>query len=48
MLLATDFELEPQDVVYVATAGISSWNRIVSQILPTVQTLYETKVLIRQ
>ena len=46
MLLATQFELKPQDVVYVATAGISTWNRIISQILPTVQALYETKVLV--
>jgi len=45
MLLATQFTLKPQDVVFVATAGISTWNRIISQILPTVQTLYETKVL---
>ena len=46
MLLATQFTLKPQDVVFVATAGISTWNRIISQILPTVQTLYETKVLV--
>lgn len=46
MLLATQFQLEPQDVVYVATAGITSWNRVISQILPTVQALYETKVLV--
>ncbi len=46
MLLATQFELKPQDVVFVATAGISTWNRIISQILPTVQALYETKVLV--
>ena len=48
MLLATQFELQPQDVVFVATAGISTWNRIISQILPTVQTLYETKVLLNK
>ena len=47
MLLATSFELEPQDVVYVAAKGVSNWNRIVTQILPTVQTLYETKTLIK-
>ena len=47
MLLANEFQLQPQDVVYVATAGLVSWDRVVSQILPTVQTLYETKVLIK-
>lgn len=46
MLLAADFNLKPQDVVYVATAGVSTWNRIITQILPTVQALYETKVLV--
>jgi polysaccharide export outer membrane protein len=46
MLLATQFQLQPQDVVYVATAGVSSWNRVITQILPTVQALYETKVLV--
>ncbi len=45
MLLANDFELKPQDVVFIATAGVSSWNRIITQILPTVQLLYQTKVL---
>jgi polysaccharide export outer membrane protein len=45
MLLATQFQLQPQDVVYVATAGISTWNRIIEQILPTVQVLAQTKLL---
>jgi polysaccharide export outer membrane protein len=46
MLLANRFELEPQDIVYVATAGLTSWDRIVSQILPTIESVYETKVLV--
>jgi polysaccharide export outer membrane protein len=47
MLLATQFQLQPQDVVYVATTKLASWDRVITQILPTVQTLYETKVLVR-
>lgn len=47
MLLATRFELKPQDVIYVATSGLAAWNRVISDILPTVQTLYETKVLVK-
>jgi polysaccharide export outer membrane protein len=47
MLLATQFQLRPQDVVYVATTKLANWNRVITQILPTVQTLYETKVLVR-
>lgn len=46
MLLATQFDLHPQDVVYVAAADVSTWNRVISQILPTVQALYEAKVLV--
>lgn len=47
MLLATQFRLEPQDVVYVATAGITTWNRIITQILPTVEVLSQTKTLVK-
>jgi polysaccharide export outer membrane protein len=41
MLLAVQFQLEPQDVVYVATYGLTSWNRVVTQILPTVQGIWQ-------
>lgn len=42
LLLAVQFQLEPHDVVYVATYGLTSWNRIVTQILPTVQGLWQS------
>jgi len=45
LLLATNFQLAPQDVVYVSTAKISRWNRIISQILPSIQLLWETKII---
>jgi polysaccharide export outer membrane protein len=35
MLLAERFEMKPQDVVFVDTAGVSQWNRVVSQLLPS-------------
>jgi len=41
MLLAVQFQLEPHDVVYVATYGLTSWNRVITQILPTVQGLWQ-------
>ncbi len=47
MLLATAFELNKQDVVYVSPAAISRWNRLMSQILPTVQALWQTNNLIQ-
>lgn len=46
LLLSTMFELEPRDVIYVSIAGISRWNRVISQILPTVQTLWQTDRLV--
>jgi polysaccharide export outer membrane protein len=42
LLLAVQFQLEPHDVVYVTTYGLSAWNRIVTQIFPTVQGLWQT------
>ena len=47
LLLATAFDLEKHDVVYVAPTGLTVWNRIVRQILPTVQTLWQTRAIIR-
>jgi polysaccharide biosynthesis/export protein len=44
LLLATQFQLRPKDVVYVATYDLTRWNRILTQILPTVQVLYDAAV----
>jgi polysaccharide export outer membrane protein len=42
LLLAAQFELEPRDVVFVAPYTLTSWNRVVQQILPTVQGLWQS------
>jgi polysaccharide biosynthesis/export protein len=42
MLLAAQFELQPQDVVYVSSTSLTKWNRVVQQILPTIQSLWQT------
>ena len=39
MLLAERFAMQPQDVVFVDTAGVSKWNRVISQILPSAQLI---------
>lgn len=40
LILATAFPLQPLDVVFVSTSNVSRWNRVLSQMLPTVQTLW--------
>lgn len=48
MLLAQVFPLQNHDVVFVSTAGLAHWNRVVNQILPTVQTIWQTNSMINQ
>lgn len=45
MLLATEFKLQPRDIIYISPANVTRWNRSINQILPTVQTLWYTKSL---
>ncbi len=35
LLLARQFELQPHDVVYVESAGVTRWSRVIDQILPS-------------
>ena len=36
LLLAERFEMRAQDVVFVDAAGVSKWNRVISQLLPSI------------
>ncbi len=36
LLLAANFDLQPLDVVFVSTHALTQWNRIVQQLLPTI------------
>jgi len=40
LLLAAQFPLRPLDVVYVSTAELTRWNRVMTQILPTIEGLW--------
>lgn len=40
LLLASQFQMQPQDVVFVGAAGITRWNRVISQLLPTATIMY--------
>lgn len=47
LLLAEHFSLQPRDILYVSSAPATRWNRIVSQLLPTIQTIWYTQSVIR-
>ena len=42
LAMAGRFNLNARDVVYVDASGLATWNRIITLILPTAQTIYNT------
>lgn len=47
LLVAEQFRLANNDIIYVPPAGVVSWNRVINQILPSLQTIWYTRSLVR-
>ncbi|WP_027369684.1 polysaccharide biosynthesis/export family protein [Desulfovermiculus halophilus] len=39
MILAREFYLQPQDIVFVSSTGLTRWSRMISKLLPSVQSV---------
>jgi polysaccharide export outer membrane protein len=48
LVLSTQFELQPLDIVYVTSAPMARWNKVISQFLPTIRGIYEIDGIIKE
>lgn len=48
LLLAEHFNLQPGDVLYVSSSVATQWNRVINQLLPTIQAVFYTQSTVNQ